>query len=168
LETLFESARGRPTAVIKIELADWRTPVAFAELTAALAVLHNRLLSLRKFKDAIRKGQLLHPAAYLAADEVWTVKNFPDDGRPYECYAYPAVARTLAAFLGEVAAAAPGAVPLRSLIAHFKDELEILKKRRYDEAHIRRLLKLDVLGPALVGARVRVEEMEAGNAYGEV
>jgi hypothetical protein len=143
---------------VKLEMASWRTPEDFAELLKALAVLHNRLLILRKCKADTKKGQLLHPALYLPADELLVIKDFPADGRPFEFYAYPAIARTMAAFLKEVAAAAPGNVPFKTLIALFRDELELLTKRRYGEDRIRRLLKLDVLREGLVGARVSLEE----------
>ncbi len=160
-ETLFEKTGRYPASVIRVELGAWRAPVFFGELLYALAVLHNRLLSLRKYKEAATRGQILHPASYLAADEQLTVKNYPADGAPLECYAYPAVARTLAAFLAELAAAPPGEeVPFRTLIALFKNEIEVLKKRRYHEDDIRRLLKIDALAAALAGARVSLEESE--------
>jgi hypothetical protein len=158
METLFDSRDGCPAAVVEISLESWRHPVAFAEFLYALAVLHNRLLSLRKYKAAITRGQLLHPAAYLADDERLAVAALPADGRPLEVLAYPAVARTLAAFLTEVAAAAPAEVPYKTLILLFKDELEILAKKRMKEEAIRRLLKLDALAPALAGARVALAD----------
>jgi len=163
VETLF-GAKGRcPASVIKLELASWRAPVDFAELLQALAVVHNRILVLRKCKGVVKKGQLLHPAPYLPPDELLIVKSFPADGRPFEFYAYPTIARTVATFLREVAAAAPADVPFKTLITLFKDELEILAKRRYREDQIRRLLKLDVLKERLTNARVSLEEAEEGS-----
>jgi hypothetical protein len=147
VETLFGAEGRYPASTVKLELASWRTPEDFAELLKALAVLHNRILILRKCKTDTRTGQLLHPALYL-----------PADGRPFEFYAYPAIARTVTTFLQEVAAAAPADVPFKTLISLFKDELELLTKRRYSEDRIRRLLKLDVLREGLVGARVSLEE----------
>jgi len=158
VETLFEAEGRYPASTVKLELASWRAPEDFAELIKALAVLHNRILILRKCKADTRKGQLLHPALYLPADELLEIKNFPADGQPFEFFAYPAIARTVASFLGEVAAAAPSDVPFKTLISLFKDELEFLTKRRYSEDRIRRLLKLDVLKESLVGARVSLEE----------
>lgn len=156
-------AKGRyPASVIKLELASWQTPVDFAELLMALAVVHNRILVLRKCKGVVKKGHLLHPALYLPADELLIIKNFPGEGRPLEFYAYPTIARTVASFLQEVAAAAPADVPYKTLITLFKDELEVLKKRRYREDQIRRLLKLDVLKEGLTGARVSREEAVEG------
>lgn len=158
METLF-GAKGRyPASVIKLELASWQAPVDFAELLQALAVVHNRILVLRKCKGVVKKGHLLHPALYLPADELLIVKSFPADGQPFEFYAYPTIARTVATFLQEVAAAAPGDVPYKTLITLFKDELEILAKRRYREDQIRRLLKLDVLKEGLTNASVSLEE----------
>jgi hypothetical protein len=158
MDTLFGAEGRHPASVIKLELASWQAPEEFAELLQALAVVHNRLLVLRKCRSDIKKGHLLHPSLYLAADELLLIKNFPADGRPFEFYAYPAIARTIASFLAEVAAAAPGPVAFKTLIGLFHDELELLTKRRYAEEQIRRLLKLDVLGPALRGARVELEE----------
>ncbi len=158
METLF-GAKGRyPASVIKLELKSWQAPLDFAEFLQALAVVHNRILVLRKCRGVVKKGQLLHPALYLPADELLIIKNFPADGRPFEFYAYPTIARTVASFLKEVAAAAPGDVPYKTLISLFKDELETLTKRRYREDQIRRLLKLDALKEALGGARVSLEE----------
>jgi hypothetical protein len=158
VETLFGATGRYPASVIKLELASWEAPVEFAELLQALAVVHNRILVLRKCKGVVKKGQLLHPALYLPADELLIIKSFPADGRPFEFYAYPTIARTVASFLQEVAAAAPADIPFKTLISLFKDELEILKKRRYREDQIRRLLKLDVLREGLNGARVSWEE----------
>lgn len=143
---------------MKIKLANWRDAQSFAAAAAAVAILHNRLLALKKFKDGITKGQILHPGPYLAAEERWAVRRYPDDGAGYEGAAHPAVAKTLTAFLKEIVAAAPNQVPFRSLITLFKDEIEILKKRHYNEDEIRRLLKLDVLTLALVGATVQLED----------
>jgi hypothetical protein len=158
VETLF-GAKGRyPASVIKLELKSWQAPLDFAEFLQALAVVHNRILVLRKCRGVVKKGQLLHPALYLPADELLIIKNFPADGQPFEFYAYPTIARTVASFLNEVAAAAPGDVPYKTLISLFKDELETLTKRRYREDQIRRLLKLDALKEALGGARVSLEE----------
>lgn len=158
METLF-GAKGRyPASVIKLELKSWQAPLDFAEFLQALAVVHNRILVLRKCRGVVKKGQLLHPALYLPADELLIIKNFPADGQPFEFYAYPTIARTVASFLNEVAAAAPGDVPYKTLISLFKDELETLTKRRYREDQIRRLLKLDALKEALGGARVSLEE----------
>jgi hypothetical protein len=158
VETLFGAEGRYPASTVRLELASWQTPEDFAELLKALAVVHNRILILRKCKADTKKGQLLHPALYLPADELLVIKNFPADGRPFEFYAYPAIARTLASFLQEVAAAAPRGVPFKTLISLFRDELELLTKRRYAEDRIRRLLKLDVLQEGLVGARVSLEE----------
>jgi hypothetical protein len=158
VETLFGAEGRYPASVIKLELASWDAPIEFAELLQALAVLHNRVLVLRKCKGVVKKGQLLHPALYLPADELLIIKSFPADGRPFEFYAYPTIARTVATFLAEVAASSPANVPFKTLISLFKDELEILKKRRYREDQIRRLLKLDVLREGLKGARVSLEE----------
>ncbi len=162
METLFERTGGQPASIISVELASWQAPVPFSEVLYALAVLHNRLLALRKYKGDVKKGQLLHPAAYLAADERLAVRSYPSDGRPLELLAYPAVARTLAAFLHEVAAAAPAEVSYTALITLFKNELELLAKRHYREEQVRRLLKLDVLGAALGGARVTLDESPGG------
>jgi len=96
VETLFGAEGRYPASTVKLELASWRTPEDFAELLMALAVLHNRILILRKCKTDTRKGQLLHPALYLPADELLVIKNFPADGQPFEFYAYPAIARTVA------------------------------------------------------------------------
>lgn len=158
METLFGAEGRSPASVIKLELASWQAPAEFAELLQALAVVHNRLLVLRKCKGETKKGQLLHPALYLPADELLLVKEFPADGRPFEFYAYPAIARTLATFLEQLAAAAPAALPFKTLITLFRDELELLTRRRYREDQIRRLFKLDVLQTALAGARVALEE----------
>ncbi len=163
METLFGATGRYPASVIKLELASWEAPVEFAELLQALAVVHNRILVLRKCKGVVKKGQLLHPALYLPADELLIIKSFPADGRPFEFYAYPTIARTVASFLREVSAAAPADVPFKTLITLFKNELEILKKRRYREDQIRRLLKLDVLKEGLTGARVSLDESAEGS-----
>ena len=159
-ESLFDQRDHHPTSVIALRLAPdaWREPARFAELLTAFALLHNRVLVLRRYKEHIRKGQLLHPALYLADDEKLAVKSFPADGQPCELYAYPAVARTVAELVAEVARAAPAEVPFRTLISLFKDELEILTRRHYREEEARRLFKLNVLGESLAGATVSLAE----------
>lgn len=163
MESLFSHGEHHPTSIISLELAaaTWREPARFAEILTALAILHNRILTLRRYKEAVKKGQFLHPAGYLAGDEKLGIKAYPGDDHPCELYAFPAVARTLADFINEIAAAAPGPIPYRTLITLFKDELEILTRRHYHEDETRRLFKLDVLGPALAGARASVAENAA-------
>ena len=160
MESLFSHGEHHPTSVITLEFAPsaWREPARFAETLTALAILHNRLLALRRYKEAIKPGQLLHPAGYLAGDEKLGMKAYPGEDRPCELYAFPAVARTLADLINEIAAAAPHSVPYRTLITLFKDELEILTRRHYHEDEARRIFKLDVLGPALAGARASLAE----------
>jgi hypothetical protein len=162
-ESLF-GAGDHPQSVIRVELDGWRAPGRFAETLAALALLHNRILTLRRYKDAIRKGQLLHPASYLAEDEQLVVKSFPGAGKPLELFAYPAVARTFAEAVNAAAAAAPGDVPLPTLIVLLKDELETLGRRHYREDEIRRLLKLDALRDGLAGARAAWSAEEGASA----
>lgn len=154
MQTLFDQGEDTPTGVVALHLTSWREPSRFAEILQSLAVLHNRILVLKKYRDAVTKNQLLHPATALPPEDMLEVRQFPQDGRPLEFYAYPAIARTLCSLLGEVAAAAPREVPFPSLIVLFKDELELLLRRRFREDDIRRLLKLDELREYLVGATV--------------
>ena len=159
MDSLF-SPDDHPQSVIRLKLGSWRAAAHFAETLAALTLLHNRILTLRRYKDGIRKGQLLHPALYLPAEEQLAVKNFPDDDKPFSFYVYPVVARTFAELLNAAAAAAPGDVPLPRLIVLLKNELETLGRRHYHEDEIRRLLKLDVLREALAGAQAEIEDKE--------
>jgi len=160
VEALPFAGDDRPTSVIRLEFPAelWREPVPFGNVLANVAVLHNRVLALRRFKEGITPGQLLHPATYLAPDERLTVKSFPAADRPCELYAFPAVARTVAELLREVAAATPAPVRFRVLISLFKNELELLARRRYREDDVRRLFKLAEIGAAFAGVRVALDE----------
>ena len=164
MEALPFAGGDHPTSVIRLEFPAelWREPVHFGDVLASVAVLHNRVLALRRFKEGITPGQLLHPVTYLAPDERLTVKSFLAEGQPCELYAFPAVARTVAELLREVAAATPGPVPFRVLISLFKNELELLTRRRYREDDVRRLFKLAEIGAAFARVRVALDESGGG------